>query len=97
MRVAMLGPLRVSGEDDAPIEIGGARLRLLLIRLALDPGRVVTGDRLAEDLWGDDLPVDPAGALRTLVADAAPRAALRTATASSCPSRKAAPRRCASA
>ncbi|GAB2801137.1 BTAD domain-containing putative transcriptional regulator [Actinoallomurus bryophytorum] len=68
MRVAMLGPLRVRGEGDRPIEVGGARLRLLLIRLALDPGRVVTADRLAEDLWGDDLPVDPAGALQTLVA-----------------------------
>jgi DNA-binding SARP family transcriptional activator len=63
MRVAMLGPLRVRGEDDRPIEVGGARLRLLLLRLALDPGRVVTAGRLAEDLWGDDLPVDPAGAL----------------------------------
>jgi hypothetical protein len=39
----MLGPLR--GEDDRPIEVGGARL--LLIRLALDSGRVVTADRPA--------------------------------------------------
>ncbi|HEY0542807.1 MAG TPA: BTAD domain-containing putative transcriptional regulator, partial [Actinoallomurus sp.] len=68
MRVAMLGPLRVRDEDDEPVEVGGARLRLLLIRLALEPGRVITADRLAEDLWEDDAPDDPAGALQTLVA-----------------------------
>ncbi|WP_329256036.1 winged helix-turn-helix domain-containing protein [Actinoallomurus sp. NBC_01490] len=68
MRVAMLGPLRVQDGDGRPVEVGGARLRLLLIRLALDPGRVVTADRLADDLWGDDAPADPAGALQTLVA-----------------------------
>jgi predicted ATPase/DNA-binding SARP family transcriptional activator len=68
MRVAMLGPLRVQDGDGRPVEVGGARLRLLLIRLALDPGRVVAADRLADDLWGDDAPADPAGALQTLVA-----------------------------
>ncbi|GLY84399.1 BTAD domain-containing putative transcriptional regulator [Actinoallomurus iriomotensis] len=68
MRVAMLGPLRVRDGDGRPVEVGGARLRLLLIRLALDPGRVVTADRLADDLWGDGAPADPAGALQTLVA-----------------------------
>src|SRR5262245_21137499 len=67
MRVAMLGPLQVWGEDDKPIDVGGARLRLLLIRLALDPGRVVPADRLAADLWDGEGPADPAGALQTLV------------------------------
>ncbi|MDN3356912.1 BTAD domain-containing putative transcriptional regulator [Actinomadura sp. DC4] len=64
----MLGPLQVWGAGGGPVEVRGARLRLLLIRLALDPGRVVTADRLADDLWGDDAPADPAGALQTLVA-----------------------------
>src|SRR3569833_4047395 len=81
MRVAMLGPLRVQDEGGRPVEVGGARLRLLLIRLALDAGRVVTADRLAEDLWGEDAPADPAGALQTLVARlrrAVGRAAIRS-------------------
>jgi len=68
MRVAMLGPLQVWSSGDRPVEVGGARLRLLLIRLALEPGRVLTADRLVDDLWGDDAPADPAGALQTLVA-----------------------------
>ena len=42
MRVGILGPLEVTG-NGGPVEIGGARLRTLLIRLALDAGRLVHG------------------------------------------------------
>ncbi|MGW3045269.1 BTAD domain-containing putative transcriptional regulator [Kitasatospora sp. NPDC001159] len=68
MRINVLGPLQVvRGEGGAAIEVGGARLRLLLVRLALDPGRVVTRERLVDDLWGDTPPEEPAGALQSLV------------------------------
>ncbi|MFI0422915.1 BTAD domain-containing putative transcriptional regulator [Spongiactinospora sp. 9N601] len=49
------------------MELGGARLRTLLVRLALDPGRMVATDALASALWGAASPVDPANALHTLV------------------------------
>ncbi|WP_326825925.1 BTAD domain-containing putative transcriptional regulator [Streptosporangium sp. NBC_01756] len=62
MRIGILGPLRVPGT-----EIGGVRLRALLIRLALDPGYVITAERLIDDLWADDPPVHPANALQSLV------------------------------
>ncbi|WP_433246001.1 AfsR/SARP family transcriptional regulator [Streptosporangium sp. CA-135522] len=62
MRIGILGPLRVSGT-----EIGGARLRFLLVRLALDPGRVITAERLIDDLWPDGSPAHPANALQSLV------------------------------
>ncbi|MGW4797436.1 BTAD domain-containing putative transcriptional regulator [Nonomuraea sp. NPDC004297] len=65
MRVGILGPLRVAGS-----EIGGARVRTLLVRLALDPGRVVTAGRLIDDLWPDDPPAHPAAALQSLVSRA---------------------------
>lgn len=65
MRVGILGPLRVAGG-----EIGGARVRALLVRLALDPGRVVTADRLIDDLWPDDPPAHPTAALQSLVSRA---------------------------
>ncbi|GAB3984967.1 BTAD domain-containing putative transcriptional regulator [Actinoallomurus acanthiterrae] len=68
MRIRILGPLQVRGGDGRPVEVGGARLRLLLIRLALDPGRLVTAERLIDDLWDGEPPVDPAGALQSLVA-----------------------------
>ncbi|MFD5561670.1 BTAD domain-containing putative transcriptional regulator [Kitasatospora griseola] len=67
MRINVLGPLQLvrgDGPTDGP---GGARLRLLLIRLALDPGRVVTRERLVDDLWGDTPPDEPAGAVQSLV------------------------------
>ncbi|MFG2910257.1 BTAD domain-containing putative transcriptional regulator [Kitasatospora sp. NPDC048286] len=68
MRIKVLGPLQVvRGGDRTAFEIGGARLRLLLVRLALDPGRVVTRERLVDDLWEDTPPEEPAGALQSLV------------------------------
>lgn len=68
MRIGVLGPLQVlCGTHGQAIEVGGARLRALLIRLALDPGRLVLGDRLVEDLWEQRPPADPAGALQSLV------------------------------
>ncbi|MFI7125688.1 BTAD domain-containing putative transcriptional regulator [Nonomuraea sp. NPDC050153] len=65
MRVGILGPLQVAG-----CEIGGARVRALLVRLALDPGRVVTTDRLIDDLWPDEAPAHPMAALQSLVSRA---------------------------
>ncbi|MER7766914.1 BTAD domain-containing putative transcriptional regulator [Kitasatospora sp. NPDC096140] len=68
MRINVLGPLQVvRGADGEAFEVGGARLRSLLVRLALDPGRVVTRERLVDDLWGDTPPEEPAGALQSLV------------------------------
>ena len=66
LRVALLGPLELSTAA-GPVEVRGVRLRGLLARLALDPGRYVSGDELAAALWGDDVPVDQANALQSLV------------------------------
>ncbi|MFD4195754.1 BTAD domain-containing putative transcriptional regulator [Amycolatopsis thermoflava] len=67
MRVALLGPVRAQADDGTPIDIGGARLRMLLARLALDPGRAVSADTLIDDLWGAEPPTDGANALQSLV------------------------------
>ncbi|GAA4675928.1 BTAD domain-containing putative transcriptional regulator [Phytohabitans rumicis] len=67
MRIALLGPLEVRADSGAPIELGGARLRTLLIRLALDPGRVVTTGALVDALWGAEPPAGAANALQALV------------------------------
>jgi DNA-binding SARP family transcriptional activator len=66
MRVGILGPLEVVVGGEI-VEVGGARLRALLIRLALDAGRIVTVASLADALWPDDGPTDPANALQSLV------------------------------
>ncbi len=67
MRVAVLGPLLVTGDDGAPVEIGGGRLRALLIRLVLGAGRMVSADALIAAVWADTPPAGAAGALQTLV------------------------------
>lgn len=79
MRVGILGPLEVVSSDDdsdtgergagtgTVVQIGGARLRSLLIRLALDAGRTVSVDALADAVWDDALPADRANALQSLV------------------------------
>ncbi|MFG1946249.1 BTAD domain-containing putative transcriptional regulator [Nonomuraea sp. NPDC048826] len=66
MRVHMLGPIEVVADGER-VPVGGARLRVLLARLALDAGRTVTAGALAEALWPDGTPADPANALHSLV------------------------------
>jgi predicted ATPase/DNA-binding SARP family transcriptional activator len=66
MRVAILGTLEVRAADGL-VEIPGRRLRALLIRLALDPGRVVSAERLIDDLWQDEPPNAAHNALQALV------------------------------
>ncbi|GHJ48371.1 SARP family transcriptional regulator [Catellatospora sp. TT07R-123] len=66
MRVGILGPLEVTSGGQH-VELAGARLRALLIRLALDAGRTVSVPALADALWGDAAPADPANAVQSLV------------------------------
>jgi DNA-binding SARP family transcriptional activator len=53
--VRLLGPLEVR-LGDGPIQLGPRKQRAVLAMLALEPGRTVSADRLAEGLWGDSLP-----------------------------------------
>jgi predicted ATPase/DNA-binding SARP family transcriptional activator len=67
VQIAMLGPLEVRADSGEPVEIGGARLRTLLILLALEPGRVLTIRRIVDALWGDAPPGHAANAVQALV------------------------------
>jgi predicted ATPase/DNA-binding SARP family transcriptional activator len=67
VRIGLLGPLEVADGDGRPVEVGGARLRTLLILLALDSGRVVTAERLVDGLWADDPPSGAPNALQSLI------------------------------
>ncbi|WP_371522502.1 BTAD domain-containing putative transcriptional regulator [Kitasatospora sp. NBC_01300] len=66
MRVGLLGPL-VLDAGAGPLPIGGARLRALLACLALDAGRAVRPQALADALWAEAPPADQANALQSLV------------------------------
>ncbi|MEU7990820.1 BTAD domain-containing putative transcriptional regulator [Streptosporangium canum] len=67
MRVAVLGPIQVSADDGTSIDVGGARLRGLLARLALSAGQVVQAESLVDALWGEHPPAGAAKALHALV------------------------------
>ena len=67
MQVGILGPLEVYDAAGNPIEVTGARLRTLLVRLALDAGRPVPASALIDAVWGDRPPAEETNALQTLV------------------------------
>jgi len=63
-----LGPLEAL-DGERPIALPRGRGRALLARLVLDAGRVVSTDRLIEDLWSDAPPPTVQTALHGLVSD----------------------------
>lgn len=67
MRIDVLGPVQAWRDNGRPAPLGGPRHREVLGRLVAAEGRVVTTDRLVDDLWGDP-PAGAVGALRTFVA-----------------------------
>ena len=66
VQIGILGPLEVRSGDEM-VDVAGSRLRRLLIRLALDAGRPVSGAALVDAVWGDQPPADEANALQSLV------------------------------
>ena len=62
MEFRILGPVEVI-HDGQPVAVGGSRERAVLALLLASPNRVVSAERLAEDLWAGE---PPARAVRTL-------------------------------
>ncbi|MBM0236629.1 winged helix-turn-helix domain-containing protein [Micromonospora sp. ATA32] len=67
MQIGMLGPFEVRMDDGVFADVPGARLRGLLIALALKPGHVVPKATLVDWIWGEHPPSDAANALQRLV------------------------------
>ena len=67
MQIGILGSFEVRADDGALADVPGARLRALLIALALEPGRVVSKATLIDWIWGEQPPADTANALQRLV------------------------------
>ena len=63
----MLGPLEVQAGSGEVLEVGGARLRVLLIMLALRPGQLVPASQLIDGLWAEQPPAAALNALQALV------------------------------
>jgi DNA-binding SARP family transcriptional activator len=67
MRFAILGRTLVRRSDGRELAVGGPRLRTLLALLLVDPGRVVTTERLIDGLYGGNPPRGAANALQSQV------------------------------
>ena len=63
----MLGSFEVRTDDGVLADVPGARLRGLLIALALEPGHAVQKATLIDWIWGERPPSDAANALQRLV------------------------------
>ena len=80
MEFRILGPLEVL-ENGSPLPIAGAKQRALLAVLLLEANRVVSADRLIDELWGEATPDDGRNALQVRVSQlrkTVPTAALLT-------------------
>jgi len=64
--VRVLGPLEVT-VDGAPVGVGGPRRRCVLARLVAAHGRVVSADRLIEDLYADEAPPRALAAVQSYI------------------------------
>jgi hypothetical protein len=81
LRIRILGTLD-AWDGDAEVELGGRRQRGVLAVLLLARGEIVPAERIADCLWGDDLPANAGGAVQSYVShlrrrlqpDGAPRA-----------------------
>jgi DNA-binding SARP family transcriptional activator len=66
LRLGVLGELHGS-LGGAPIHLGGRRQRAVLATLVIARGEAVAADRIADCVWGERPPEDPAGALQAYV------------------------------
>ncbi|MEU0548436.1 BTAD domain-containing putative transcriptional regulator [Micromonospora sp. NPDC005979] len=67
VQFGVLGPLAVTTDAGEPVVVPGAKVRVLLADLLTNRNQVVSADRLIDDLWGDDSPANPTGALQVRV------------------------------
>ncbi|MEV6415445.1 BTAD domain-containing putative transcriptional regulator [Kribbella sp. NPDC051718] len=67
MQIGILGSFEVRAGDGRLADVPGARLRGLLIALALEAGRTVPKAVLVDWIWGEQPPAEAANALQRLV------------------------------
>jgi predicted ATPase/DNA-binding SARP family transcriptional activator len=67
VQIGILGSFEVRRDDGAFADVPGARLRGLLVALALEPGHVIPKTALVDWIWGERPPSDAVNALQRLV------------------------------
>ena len=69
MRFGILGPLQVLDDDGRELSLGGPKQRAVLAILLLHARQVVAGDRLIDELWGDNAPTTAAKTVQVYVSN----------------------------
>ncbi len=64
----ILGPLEVL-DGGRVVEVGGPKQRAVLAALVIDVGKVVSLDRLIDELWGDQPPARATGTLQAYISN----------------------------
>jgi DNA-binding SARP family transcriptional activator/pimeloyl-ACP methyl ester carboxylesterase len=67
MLVRVLGDVALLDADGVVVSLPGRRQPALLAALAASAGQALSGDRLADLLWGEDQPENPAAALHSAI------------------------------
>ena len=67
MQIEVLGPVRLSTDEGAVVEVAERQLRLLLVSLVAADGEPVSADALIDRLWDGEIPADPKKVLRSKV------------------------------
>ena len=67
MKVGLLGPLEVTADDGAVVELSGRKTRILLAVMACQANRPVSSDLLVDSLWGSAPPGQADASLRVYV------------------------------
>jgi predicted ATPase/DNA-binding SARP family transcriptional activator/thioesterase domain-containing protein len=67
LRFGVLGPVAVWTAGGEAVRVPELKVRALLTDLLVHAGRPVAASRLIDDLWGDQLPGNPANTLQTRV------------------------------
>ncbi|CAM3197706.1 hypothetical protein HMPREF1486_00759 [Streptomyces sp. HPH0547] len=67
MLIEILGPLRIR-HGEGSVQVPGEKLRAIVATLALSPGAVVPGEKLLDELWGENPPRTAANTLQGHIA-----------------------------
>ncbi|WP_067178549.1 AfsR/SARP family transcriptional regulator [Microtetraspora niveoalba] len=63
----LFGHLEVVSEDGGRLDLGSRKQRAVLALLALEPGRIVSLDRLIDEIWADEAPSSATGTLQAYI------------------------------
>lgn len=69
MELRLLGMMELFADDGNSIDAGPLKRRVVLAMLGLQPGRVVSNERLIDAVWGDEPPRSALATLRGLISD----------------------------